>query len=43
MLRHEIYVQDAQKAIYEIKKARNSAAANELLAWNDEAKENTEL
>jgi hypothetical protein len=34
MLRHEIYVHDAQKALYEIKKARKAAANNELYAWN---------
>lgn len=42
MLRHEIYVADAQKALYDINKAKTAAATHELFAW-EESKDRTEL
>lgn len=36
LLRHEIYMEDAQKGLYEIKKARNKALENEFYAKPNE-------
>lgn len=33
ILRHEVYLQDAQQALHEIKKAREKAFNNEIYAW----------